>query len=139
MTKLDIYHYPVRVALEKDGWTITHDPFRLEIGDRRLEADLGAERLIQAEKAVRKIVVEIKSFVGRSEMKDLEQALGQYTLYHQIMTENHIERQLYLAVPHRTFQSIFTIQLGQILLKNQLLQLIVFDESREEILLWIPE
>ncbi len=24
----DIYHSTVRIALEKDGWTITDDPFR---------------------------------------------------------------------------------------------------------------
>ncbi len=139
MAKLDIYHYPVRAALEKDGWTITHDPFRLEIDERRFEADLGAERFIQAEKHVRKIIVEVKSFVGRSEMKDLQQALGQYTIYQHIMHDNHIERQLYLAVPHRTFLSIFTKRLGQMLLENHVLQIVVFDESQEEILLWIPE
>ena len=139
MAKPDIYHYVVKAALEKDGWTITHDPFRLEIGNRRFEADLGAERVIQAEKALRKIIVEVKSFVGRSEMTDLEKALGQYTIYHHIMIENHIDRQLYLAVPHRTFLNIFTIPLGHMLLKNHVLQLLVFDESQEEILLWIPE
>ncbi|TYQ30005.1 hypothetical protein PseudUWO310_11325 [Pseudanabaena sp. UWO310] len=46
----DIYHNTVRIALEKDGWTITHDPFPLQIGKKRLSADLGAERLISAEK-----------------------------------------------------------------------------------------
>jgi hypothetical protein len=64
MPKLDIYHSTVKRALEKDGWTITHDPFILQIGKKRLFADLGAERLISAEKDLRRIVVEIKSFVG---------------------------------------------------------------------------
>jgi len=27
----DIYHYTVRAALEKDGWTITDDPLRLPL------------------------------------------------------------------------------------------------------------
>jgi hypothetical protein len=27
----DIYHQAVRNALEKEGWTITHDPFRIPI------------------------------------------------------------------------------------------------------------
>ncbi|WP_373529451.1 element excision factor XisH family protein [Nostoc sp.] len=30
---------------------------------------------------IEKIVVEVKSFVGQSDVKDLEQALGQYILY----------------------------------------------------------
>jgi hypothetical protein len=88
----DIYHSTVKTALEKDGWTITHDPFPLQIGKKRLSADLGAERLISADKGIQKIVVEVKSFVGQSDVKDLEQALGQYILYRQILNETKIER-----------------------------------------------
>jgi XisH protein len=74
--------YLGRHVLDKDDWKITHDPFRLRIGKKPLAMDLGAERLISAEKGTRKIVVEVKSFVGRSDVKDLQQALGQYVLYH---------------------------------------------------------
>ena len=28
----DIFHETVKKALEKDGWTITHDPYRLRYG-----------------------------------------------------------------------------------------------------------
>ena len=129
----DIYHDPVKRALQKDGWTITHDPFPLKIGKKRLSADLGAEQLISAETAARKIVVEVKSFVGQSDVKDLEQALGQYVLYRQILNEMSNERILYLAVSQVTFNSVFTIELGQILLKNQIIKLVVFDDEREVI------
>ena len=138
MSARDIYHNTVKTALEKDGWTITHDPFPLQIGKKRLSADLGAERLISAEKNLQKIVVEVKSFVGQSDVKDLEQALGQYILYWQILNETKIERDLYLAVSRLTFNSIFTIQLGQILLTNQIIKLIVFDDESEVIVQWIP-
>jgi len=134
----DIYHNTVRLALEKDGWTITHDPFPLQIGKKRLSADLGAERLISAEKELQKIVVEVKSFVGQSDVKDLQQALGQYVLYHQILNEMEIKRVLYLAVSLPTFNSVFSIELGQILLKNQIVRLIVFDDESEVIVQWIP-
>jgi hypothetical protein len=40
--------------------------------------DLGAEKLMAAEKEGRKIAVEVKSFTWRSEMNDLEKAVGQY-------------------------------------------------------------
>jgi hypothetical protein len=82
MPSLDIYHDTVKRALQKEHWTITHDPFILQIGRQRLFADLGAERLISAERNQQKIAVEIKSFVGTSDVRDLEQALGQYMLYH---------------------------------------------------------
>jgi hypothetical protein len=139
MARRDIYHDTVKRALQKDGWTITHDPFPLQIGKKRLSADLGAERLISAEKGLQKIVVEVKSFVGQSDVKDLEQALGQYVLYRQILNEMGIERSLYLAVSRPTFNSVFTIELGQVLLKNQIIRLIVFDEGSEAITLWIPD
>lgn len=91
MSRRDIYHNTVKQALQNDGWTITHDPLPLEIGRKRLSADLGAEKLISAEKSLKKIVVEVKSFVGQSDVKDLEQALGQYVLYCQILDEMKIE------------------------------------------------
>jgi hypothetical protein len=134
----DIYHDTVKRALQKDGWTITHDPFPLKIGKKRLSVDLGAERLISAENATRKIVVEVKSFVGQSDVKDLEQALGQYVLYRQILDEMGDARILYLAVSQLTFNSVFTIELGQVLLKNQIVKLVVFDDESEAIVGWIP-
>lgn len=77
MPARDIYHNTVKNALIKDGWTITHDPLSLKLRKgKRLFVDLGAERLIAAEKDTQKIAVEIKSFVGASVMKDLEEALG---------------------------------------------------------------
>lgn len=134
----DIYHDTVKRALQKDGWTITHDPFPLQIGKKRLSVDLGAERLISAEKGLQRIVVEVKSFVGQSDVKDLEQALGQYILYRQILNEMGIERSLYLAVSQVTFNNVFAIELGQVLLKNQVVKLMVFDDESEAIVQWIP-
>ncbi len=138
MPAKDIYHNTVKKSLEKDGWTITHDPFPLKIGKKRLSADLGAERLISAERGIQKIVVEVKSFVGQSDVRDLEQALGQYVLYSQIIKETGIDRDLYLAISQLTFNSVFTIQLGQILLESQILKLVVFDNESEVIVQWIP-
>ena len=139
MPAKDIYHDTVKRALQKDGWIITHDPFPLQIGRKRLSADLGAERLINAEKGTQKIVVEVKSFVGRSDVKDLEQALGQYILYRQVLNEMRIDRSLYLAISQPIFNSVFTIELGQVLLKNQIVKLIVFDDKSEAIVQWIPD
>ena len=139
MARNDIYYGTVKKALDKDDWKITHDPFRLRIGKKRLAMDLGAERLISAEKGTRKIVVEIKSFLGRSDVKDLQQALGQYVLYHQVLIEQNIGRELYLAVPQRTYQTIFQSELGKLLLQNELIRLLVFDEFTEVIVAWVPD
>ncbi len=139
MTRRDIYHQTVRTALEKDGWRITHDPFRVRIGRRRLAIDLGAERLLSAEKGARHIVVEIKSFIGRSDVRDLEQALGQYILYQQALKEEFIDRELYLAVPRRAYYAIFAETIGDMLIRNDVLQIFVFDEQQEVIIQWLPK
>ncbi|MGK7918680.1 MAG: element excision factor XisH family protein [Trichodesmium sp.] len=56
MPARDYYHNTVKSALQKDGWTITHDPYRLKLArGKNLFVDLGAERLIAAEKGLEKI------------------------------------------------------------------------------------
>ncbi len=70
MSARDIFHDSVKHALEKDGWTVTHDPLLLEFGGVEMQVDLGAEKLLAAEKAGRKIAVEPKSFVGPSNISD---------------------------------------------------------------------
>lgn len=70
MSRRDIYHEIVCAALGKDGWQITADPLDLTIGEVELFADLGAERVIAAEKGNEKIAVEIKSFLGQSPVSE---------------------------------------------------------------------
>lgn len=139
MPQYDMYHDTVKRALQKDGWTITHDPFTLRYGRKRVYADLGAEQLISAEKGSKKIVVEVKSFVGPSDVKDLEQAIGQYALYRQLLDKFEPERLLYVAVPTKILTSVFEEGLGALFLENQMLRLIVFDHQKEVITQWIPE
>jgi hypothetical protein len=42
-------------------------------------ADLGGERPIGAQKGEEKIAVEVKSFIGKSDIHEMELAVGQYT------------------------------------------------------------
>ncbi|BAZ15393.1 fdxN element excision controlling factor protein [Calothrix sp. NIES-4071] len=139
MPRKDIYHDTVKVALQKAGWTVTREQFPLKIGNKRLSIDLGAERLISVERGIKKILVEVKSFVGESDVKDLEQALGQYVLYRQVLNEMGDNRELYLAVTATIFNSVFNIELGQVLLRNKIIKLVVFDDITEEIVQWIPD
>ena len=138
MPQRDLYHNHVKHALEKDGWTITHDPLTLQRQRKNLYADLGAERLISAEKGPQKIAVEIKSFVSKSDVKDLEQAIGQYILYQQLLLEIEPERRLYLAVTTKVFHSVFEAGLGDLLLARGLVRLLVFQAEQEVITAWIP-
>lgn len=138
MPARDTYHDPVKRALIKEGWTITNDPLHLKWGRKDMYVDLGASRLLAAQKEERKIAVEIKTFGGRSEMEDLEKALGQYILYFDVLMEVQPDRQLYLALPIWAYESLFVEPLGQLLLKKDRLHLIVFEPNQEVITQWIP-
>jgi len=134
----DRFHNQVKNALIQDGWTITHDPLRLQWGVKDMFVDLGAERLLAAEKGQRKIAVEIKSFVGLSEMEDLEQAIGQYVVYHDVLSRVEPDRELFLAVSEAVFANLFEEPIGRLLLENHRAQLLVFDPQTEVIQRWIP-
>lgn len=75
MSRRDYYHKIVRQALVDEGWDITDDPYYFE-SDPELSTDLGAERIIAAERNTEKIAVEIKSFLNDSQVYDLQRAIG---------------------------------------------------------------
>ena len=70
MPAKDAFHQLVRAALEREGWTITHDPYRIDLGFVDFYIDLGAERLIAATKDGEKIAVEIKTFLAASAISE---------------------------------------------------------------------
>ncbi len=137
MPAKDIYHNTVRTALEKDGWTRTNDPLTLKIGKRTLNVDLGAEKLFAAEKQGRKIAVKLKSFVSASPVNDLEEAVGQYIIYEDILDRLEPERIIYLAIRAEVYAQIFSEPIGQLLLEKKRFKLIVFDSLKETIVRWI--
>ncbi len=137
MPAQDLYHDAVKQALIKDGWHITHDPFYIGYGDVDVYVDLGAERPIAAEKEGHKIAVEIKSFVGRSVVRDMEQAVGQYVLYRDLLEETEPQRTLYLAVDDEVHKSVFQRVGFQVIVKKNNMRMLVVRVDREEIVQWI--
>lgn len=133
----DIYHDNVRQALTKDGWTITHDPFQVQYGDADLSIDLGAEKVIAAEKGAMKIAVEVKSFIAKSLIYEFHEVLGQYLNYRRILRLTHQDdRQVILAVPSEAFDRLFRKEFIQITLEEEQVQYFVFDTQKNEILSW---
>src|SRR5215211_2587302 len=106
MSARNLHHDAVVAALIADGWTITHDPLHLPYEGRNFFVDLGAERTVGAEKDGRRIAVEIQSFAGLSEVRDLQEALGQYITYRTLLGESDPERVLYMAVRRTTARGI---------------------------------
>lgn len=138
MPAKDMYHDAVKRALEKDGWVITHDPFIIEFKGLRLYADLGAEQVMSAEKAGRKIVIEIKVFGTASLVSELEKTVGQYGIYRTFLRRVNPEYELHLAIPERVYQAFFCREAVQEIVRDHQIRLCVFDQTHEEVTQWMP-
>jgi hypothetical protein len=136
MPARDAYHDAVRNALIKAGWTITHDPYTLTFGQKAVFVDLGAERVLAAEKANEKIAIEIKTFAGASDIRDLENAVGQYVFYRSLLARFEPERKLYLAVPESVFLSTLDEPIARPVLEDLHIALLAFDPQEEVIVTW---
>ena len=136
MSAKDAFHEVVKNALQKDGWQITHDPYTLQAGTLELYIDLGAEKVVAAEKDGQKIAVEIKSFTGPSKISQFYTALGQFISYRAALQKQENERILYLAVPGNVYDSFFTMGFIQSLVQQNQIHLIVYDIEQEAIAQW---
>jgi hypothetical protein len=133
----DIFHDAVKVALQKDGWTITHDPYHLRYGVADIYIDLAAEQTIAAEKAGRKIAVEVKSFVSSSAISEFHTALGQFLNYRIVLeVSEEPERQLYLAVPRDVYLTFLQFEPAAIAIKRYDIQLLIYNPAQEVIEQW---
>ncbi|MFN6526871.1 XisH family protein [Nostoc sp. ChiSLP03a] len=136
MSAKDIFHTAVCSALKKDGWTITHDPLSVKVDEIEFYVDLGAERILAAQKAGQKIAVEIKSFIGASEISDFYVALGQTLTYRSALRKKYPERILYLAISEDVYQDFFIRPFIQEIIAEHRLKLLIFEPIKEEVLLW---
>jgi hypothetical protein len=144
----DIIHNIVKQALIKDGWEITDDPYVISYGERFLFVDLGAVekysfdrfvgQIIGAQREGKRIAVEIKEFRGNSPIVDLEQAIGQYVLYRLLLNKVDPEREIYLAVTDVMYDEIFNEPIGEVVIHDLPLQLVVVNLETKEVQQWIP-
>ncbi len=132
----DLYHQAVKRALEKEGWRITHDPYSLKVGRIRLFIDLGAERVVAAERGNEKIAVEIKSFTDDSPVSAFHEAVGQYDNYLLALEDEEPDRLLFLAIPNYIYESFFQEPFVQKVVARKFIKLIVYQPETEELLLW---
>ncbi|WP_445628788.1 XisH family protein [Nostoc sp. DSM 114167] len=134
----DIFHDTVKLALQKDGWTITHDPYRLRYGIADIYIDLAAEEAIAAQKAGRKIAVEVKSFVSSSAISEFHTALGQFLNYRiALEVSEEPDRILYLAVPSDVHQTFLRFEPAKTVIDRYEVRLIIYNSNQEVIEQWI--
>lgn len=140
MSKRDDMHFPVRSALEKDGWTITDDPLALLFRGVILKADLGARWNFAAEKNGMKIAVEVKDFNSQSATNQLEKMMGQIQLYQWALDEQEPDRALFLAISEYVYNEFFRKRpLFQTVVERIGINLVIFDQTQEVILQWIKQ
>lgn len=133
----DLYHEAVKEALVKDGWTITDDPLTLLSREEGgLQTDLGAEKIITAEKGLAKIAVEVKSFTNPSIIHDFLRATGQYQGYMIVMRKKNIERTMYLAMPFYIYDRLAELQFFTDIIEELNIKLILFNPKSKSIESW---
>ncbi len=137
MAARDAHHEQVKAALIKDGWTITDDPYTISLENRNVFIDLGAERLVAAEKGKQKIALEIKVFSGPSDVLDFRNAVGQYVFYRSLLTRYEPERRLFLAISETVATGILAEPIAQPVLEDEAIAVVVFDPQKEEIVQWM--
>lgn len=133
----DLFHSACREALEYEGWIVTADPIDLTIGEVELFADLGAERVIAAERENEKIAVEIKSFVGQSPVSEFHRAVGQYENYRLSLEELDPSRRVVLAIPEAAWIDFFQRPFIKKAVQRYQVEILVFNPKNNTILTWI--
>jgi XisH protein len=144
----DAIHEIVKQALTKDGWIIkdTDDPYVISYGERFLFVDLGASKtadnsiadyFIGAEKSNRRIAIEIKVLGAKSIIRDLEQAIGQYVLYQLLLHKVDPGRDIYLAISDTVYENFFQEPIGELVINELPLRMIVINLQEVEITKWI--
>ncbi|MEZ4658133.1 MAG: element excision factor XisH family protein [Caldilineaceae bacterium] len=134
----DLIHDAVKHALIKDGWSIEKEHFKIEYEEIEVYADLLARRgPIVAEKDQRTIIIEVKTFAGRSFIRELQQALGQYDLYLDLIELTSLNYELYLAVSDSIYEQFFLRTATRQIIARRHLRLLVVNVEQEEIVSWI--
>lgn len=139
MAKDDLYYTNAKEALQKDGWTITDDPYFVRLHNINFKMDLGAERIIfNVENQREKIAVEVKSFLGPSFMNNFHNAIGQYRNYSTVLSNVEKDRKLWLAIPDKIYKANFMNPLITEMVLVNGMSIVTFDENINRIVKWIP-
>jgi len=136
MPARDAIHDAVRNALVKDDWTIIHDPYILEFEELIVFPDLAADRSLAAEREDERVVIEAKTFEGRSVVYELEHAVGQYQLYRILLRAIDSRCKLFLCVTQEVYENIFQRPGIECVIRELDIGLLVIDPEREVIVKW---
>jgi glucose-6-phosphate 1-dehydrogenase len=135
----DKFHQQVKTALINEGWNITDDPLYLKVGRIPIQIDLGAEKLIGAEKNGEKIAVEIKTFGQISFITALYEAIGKYIVYREVLKIKESNRILYLAIPTDIYKEFGEETVVENIFTGYQFKLMLYEPLTEKITSWIEK
>lgn len=102
-----------------------------------MQVDLGAERLLAAERDTKKIAVEVKSFINPSAISEFHTAVGQYLNYRRALRVQEPDRLLYLAIPSQTYDEFFRLRFIQEGIAEYQIFLMVYTPEKRRVERWI--
>lgn len=137
MSRRDLIHDTVKKALQNDGWKITHDPLIIPSGGTTFRIDLGAEKIILAQKGIDKIAVEIKSMLKVALVYDFYETFGQYIFYRDAFDDEGIDREMYIAVSQQVWKRVQNVPFLLKRIEQYKLKIIVVDIKNRNVLEWI--
>ena len=79
-----------------------------------------------------------RSFEATGQLLTQEQAIGQYVLYRLLLEQVDRERELYLAVANTAFDGIFSEPIGELVMRELPMKLLIVDVEAVEVKRWIP-
>ena len=88
-------------------------------------------------KLTRKIAVEVKSFIGSSNVSEFHTALGQFLNYRDALARIEPNRKLYLAVRVPVYESFFQRRFITASVERYQIRLVIYDVKQEVIVEWL--
>jgi hypothetical protein len=136
MPAYDQCHDQVIRALQKEGWSIRSQQYKLAFEGRKLYVDVEAVRGSNGT-GEHILLVEIKCFADRDRfVSDLYNAIGQYILYREIVNATTLPLPLYLTIPLAVYNTEFNEMVKRTFRENRINSVLI-DLDQEEVVRWI--
>ena len=132
----DLIHEAVIEALQADGWIITDDPLIVPIEETFVKMDLGAERVIAAQRESEKIAVEIKTLNNPSIVYSFYEAFGQYLFYRDALIDQGIEREMYLGITDIAYNRLIKRSFIAKRIIQYQIKILVIDVTTKRVVKW---
>lgn len=107
------------------------------LGKIPIHIDLGAEKIIGAQRNGEKIAIEVKSFSLASLITALYEAIGKFIVYRKALEVLKPDRTLYLAMPDDAFTQLNSEPILHKMFVDEKIKLVLYHTENKKISKWI--